>query len=131
MPVLVAVPPLGLELPAGIKQVHEELTIQQLVPQPPVEALDEGVLDWPARPNELQLRLPVVRPRVHRLRVELDPVVNGDRLRIAALGGDGVEELGDPLSRQRGVRREERALARKGVGRRASWRPVTVRPSAC
>jgi hypothetical protein len=55
-----------------------------LIPEPPVEAFDEGVLDWLARVDEPQLDAVLVRSLVEHPARELRAVVHQDRLREAA-----------------------------------------------
>jgi hypothetical protein len=43
-PDVVVVEPLALEQAPGVSEVLEDLLVQQLVPQPADEALDEGIL---------------------------------------------------------------------------------------
>jgi hypothetical protein len=60
------------------------MRVQALVAEPPVEALDEGILDGLARSNELEPDVGRILPRVHRAADELAAVVRRNRGRRPA-----------------------------------------------
>jgi hypothetical protein len=61
---------------AGFRQGQEPVLAQALVPESPVEALDEGILHRPPGPNEVQLHAVCLGPGVQRPTLELRPVVH-------------------------------------------------------
>ena len=64
-PLMVVAPP-RLDGPAGIGQPEEPVAVEALIAQPPVEALDERVLDGLARRDEAQADATGIRPLVER-----------------------------------------------------------------
>jgi hypothetical protein len=64
--------------------------------QPAVRRLDEGIVL--GLPGEVGLGLVQVGPLVEQASRELGPVVDPDAMRFAALQGDPVELLNDPIT---------------------------------
>ena len=94
----------GLEDLAGVADRAEQGLVEKLVPEPPVEALGEGVLDRLAGLDVFSGHAPVVRPGQDRVRGELGSIVADDRRRAAPGGDDGVQLPRHPDARERRVR---------------------------
>ena len=77
------------------------MLVQALLTQPPVEALDERVLDRLPGPDEREFDPALVGPLIQCPTRELRAVVAYDRSREAALPSDLVQHLGYPLRRDR------------------------------
>jgi hypothetical protein len=80
-PDLVVIAPPALEQASGVSEVVEDLLVQQLVPQPADEALDEGVLLGLARRDVVPVEAGAVGPRQDGARGELRAIVADDRRR--------------------------------------------------
>src|SRR5690242_8630909 len=74
----------------------EEGLVQQLVPEPAVEALDQGVLLRLARGDVVPLDASVLTPPQDRHAGQLGAVVRDARDRLAAPGDDRIELAPDP-----------------------------------
>ena len=61
--VVVVLPP-SFDHVAGLAQALEPVLVQTLVPQPAIEALDERVVHWLARPDEVDRDAASVRPQI-------------------------------------------------------------------
>src|SRR5690606_8594627 len=61
-----------------VAEAPEPMLAQALVPEAPVEAFDERILDWFARLDEVQLDAFLVGPGVEGLTGELRAVVDDD-----------------------------------------------------
>src|SRR5690606_3424087 len=86
------------QLHPGVGQRGEQHFVQQLVPQAPVEALDEGVLGWLTRGDVVPFDAGILRPLEDRHAGELSAVVRDQAQRSPALGDDGIQLAGDPGS---------------------------------
>ena len=53
-PAGVVIDPPGLDDLAGIVEIEEPVLVEAFIPEPPVEAFDEGVLCWLARLDEVE-----------------------------------------------------------------------------
>src|SRR5262249_45955221 len=73
------------------------------VPKLPVEALDEGVLDRLAGPDEAQPHAARVRQRIERAAAEFRAVVHDQDLRQANRFCQAVEDTDDAQARERAV----------------------------
>ena len=87
--VVVVVP--GCDQLPGVAQVVEDVLVEAFLAQPSVEALGEGVLDWLARANEVELDAACMRPRIECAPGELRAVIDDDRLREAVQLAGTVE----------------------------------------
>ena len=74
-PAVVVVKSPAVDDPACFSQAQEQLTIQELITKPAVEALHVAVLPGAALGNEQRLDLCLVEPLVHLLGHELWPIV--------------------------------------------------------
>lgn len=118
--------PVGLQDHRGLCQGHELVLVEALVPKLAVEALDVGVLDGLARPDEVQLHPAAVGPLVHGPAREFRPVVTGDDLGQAAELGDLVEQGRHALAPDGEVHEEYQAFARKDVHEREGLEPAAA-----
>src|SRR5919107_2130984 len=95
---------------ARMVEPKEQRLVQELIPQPALEALADPVLHRLAGRDEVPWNLVLARPGEHRVRGELGAVVGDDELGLAT-PGDQVRELArDPLARDRGVGDRRQAL---------------------
>ena len=83
----IVVEPPGVDDVSGLGQTDEPVLVQTLIPEPPVEAFDETVLDGFPRIDESQLHSVLVRPLVEDPAGELRTVVHENGLGKAALAG--------------------------------------------
>jgi hypothetical protein len=75
----------------GVFQRQEPVLVQALLPELPIELLDERIicgLSWPA---EVELNAIEVGPPIQRLRDEFRSVVYTDRARQAPFGGEPLQ----------------------------------------
>lgn len=86
----------GLDFTFRVVEAHEPMLVQTRLPQPPVEALDRGVIRRFTRATEVDLNATLLRPLVHRFADELTAVVCLYRFRCTALPRDGFDDL-DPI----------------------------------
>ena len=114
-PHLVVVAPPGLDLLPRVGQIEEPVLVQTLVAELAVEALDETVLHGPSGGDEVQLHLILVSPLIHHLTGKLGPVVDHDRLRLAASSLQFFQHPHAPLTRLRGVHLDAWRVAREAV----------------
>src|SRR5687767_3115632 len=70
-------------------QRQEPVLTEALVPELSVEALDVRVLDGFAGPDEMELHLMLLRPRVDRATLKLRAVVDHDRAGVPAIQSEG------------------------------------------
>src|SRR5437899_731447 len=87
----IVVKPPGLDFDAGLLERQEEVLVQAFVATLAIKAFDEGILDWFARPNELQLDATPMRPFIDRSAAKLRAIVRYDGYRIAAIHRDLIE----------------------------------------
>jgi hypothetical protein len=80
-----------------------------LAPEPPVEALGEGVVRRLAGPGELELHAVAVSLGIQRLGDELGTVVDGDPLRSSEAPLEPIQDRHHPLLGQGGADRDRRA----------------------
>src|SRR6185295_7808235 len=85
--------------------------VQAFIAKAPVEALDIGVLNRLAGPDEGKAHRPLVGPGVERLALELSAVVHRDRARQPAHLAQPLKSRYDARPRQRGVNLEHEAFA--------------------
>ena len=91
------------------------MLVEAFVAEPAVEGLDESVVDWFPRPDELELDAPAVSPGVERAAVELGSVVDHNRPRQAARRGKPLEHVDHSFSAEAYVDLDRHALARARV----------------
>ncbi len=111
-PVRVVADAPGLDRPPRVLQIQEPVLIQALLAQPSVEALDEGVLYRLARPDELELHTPQMRPLIQGPARKLRPVIYANRSRKPTVPGHTVQDLRHSSSRQRKVKLNHRGFPR-------------------
>ena len=68
-------------------QGREPVLVQALLPNSPIESLDEGVVRGLTRPAEVQLHSVRVGPLIQTLRRELRSVVHPDAIEVSVLRG--------------------------------------------
>src|SRR5690606_32852867 len=95
-PHLVVVLPPSLDDSPGILEIREPVHVEALVPEPPVEALNECVLDWFARPDEVDRHRRLVGPLVEGLAGELGAVVTDDEFGLPAGLDEPLKLSADP-----------------------------------
>jgi hypothetical protein len=93
------VPSPALDHNLGLAQAVEELAVQQLVPEPGAEALDEAVLPWAARGDVGGLGADGRDPFLDRLGHELGAVLGADMARHATQD----EQIGQDIDHVRGL----------------------------
>src|SRR5262245_14778751 len=108
---VIVVDPPALDLMPSVGQIGEPVLVQTLVAELAVEALDERILYGLAWPNEMKLHPYPVGPRVERLARELGAVVYDDAVGLTSFIHDSIQNPHDPLSRQRAIHLDRRALA--------------------
>jgi hypothetical protein len=111
----VVVAPPALDQLAGVREAEEPLLVEALVPQPAVEALHVRVLHRLAGADELEADAAALRPGQEGAARELRAVVAHDPRGQRPPPGEAVQRLGDATARQRGVDRDQRALAREVI----------------
>ena len=84
---------------AGVSERAEQCLVQQLIAEPAVEALNEGVLRGLARRDVVPFDLGLLRPAQDRHAGELGAVVGNARRGSTALGDDRVELTRDANAR--------------------------------
>ena len=70
-----------LELGSGIGQREENIDVETLISESPVEALNEAIIDGFSRSNEVQLDVIAVCPGIHGLGNELAAIIDSNRFR--------------------------------------------------
>ena len=73
----VVAPAVLLDVEPGIGQRQEPVLVQALIPEPPVEAFDGGVLDGLTRLDELQGHVVIGGPRIEVLGPEFTAIIEG------------------------------------------------------
>ena len=101
-----------------MRQRSEQRLVEAFVAQPPVEALDEGVLCRLAGRDIVPGDPPLGRPAQDRHAGQLRSVVRDAAERPGAAGDDGVQLAGDALPGDRGVGDQAEALPREVVDHR-------------
>lgn len=117
----------GTDLLPGLAEGREQCLVQQLVPEAPVEALDEAVLHRLARRDVVPFDAGALAPRQDRHRGQLRVVVADHHGRAPPPGDHGVKLPGDAMSRQRRVRHQRQALAAVVVDHGQHPEPASVR----
>ena len=108
--VVVVVPP-GFQLPAGMGEAGEDRLVQELVPEPGIEALDESVLIGLARRDVVPLDAPLLRPAQDHHAGQFGPVVADDRMGTChALEQGCIEFTPDPRAGDRRIGDQAYAL---------------------
>jgi hypothetical protein len=97
--------------------------VQTFVPEPPVEAFDEGVIGRLARPGEVQDHAILVGPTIERLGDALRTIVDTDGPRRAADRGSPGHRLDDLLPSNALININGQGLA--GIGIDDRQRPQT------
>ena len=86
---------------------EEEVHVQTLIAEPPVEAFDEALLDRLTGPNEVQLNPVAIGPCIHGATGKFAAVVDGNHFGIATVLGDLLQSRHDLGPRQREIPRNE------------------------
>jgi hypothetical protein len=81
---LIVVQPPSFKFSLRVCQIEEDFSIQTLVTQSTIEALNETVLHRPARSNEIHFCGGLVRPHFHRSAGEFSAIIRGDRFWFSA-----------------------------------------------
>ena len=95
-PVVVVVDPPGLDQGSRFGQGGEQVLVEALVPQPPVEALHEPVLLRLARCDVMSFDPARFLPAQDGVARQLGAIVGNDHRRPAAPGDDPVQFAADP-----------------------------------
>jgi hypothetical protein len=101
-----------VDLRARVGEIQQPTGGEAFVGKPPVEALDEGVLDGFPGTNEQELDVLPMRPRVKRAARELRAVIAHDGVRAAPLAHQSVQHLDHPCARKVTVHLDHGALPR-------------------
>src|SRR5690606_38885798 len=109
-----------------IVQGEEPVQVQTLVPEGPIEALDEAILDWLARLNVVNPDVPGVGPGIEGPAGELRSIVGHDDLRQAALLPEPLEHFDDPHCGNRVRHMDRQALSAELVHDREASKAPTV-----
>jgi hypothetical protein len=100
---LVVINALLLDGPTGILKRFEPVEVEALVPEPPAEALDVGVLVRLSRTDETQFDASLLGPAQENPAGELRALVEDDGPRQAVSLGQLVQEPGDTNTADRSV----------------------------
>src|ERR1700753_324864 len=100
----------GLDVMPSIAKAGKPELVQTLVSESAVEALDVGILDRPARANEVQAHAILMSPKVKGLACEFRPVIDHDDLGHASLAYETVKNSDHPKAWQRAVYLERETL---------------------
>lgn len=110
-PEVVVVMPPSLQLLAGMGEAGEDRLVQELVPQPRVEALDEPVLVGLARCDVVPLDIAFLRPAQDRHAGQFGAVVADDSVRPRhALEDRCIQLSADPRAGDRRIGDQAHAL---------------------
>jgi hypothetical protein len=90
---VVLVGPPASEHDAGLGQRREQRLVQQLIPQPAIEALDEGILHRFARRDVVPCDVALIGPCQDSVAGEFAAVVADNHLRLAALDHQPVQKF--------------------------------------
>ena len=91
------VPSPGLNFPFRILQRQKPVSIQALVPEAPVEALDDGIVRRLPGPGEAQAHATLIGPPIRILRHELGTVITENCLRQVTGQADNLQHFRDPF----------------------------------
>src|SRR5262249_29922280 len=119
--VVVRLPPRQF-LPHIVKR-EEDVHVQALVPQPPIETLDEAIFNWLAGPNKRQLNAVAIGPGLHGATGTFAAVVDGDRDRSATLPYHRLYGLRDLLACERLIGEQTEAFTGVLVDDRQNPKP--------
>src|SRR5690606_4027738 len=100
---------------AGMAEAEEQRLIEQLIPHPAVEALDECILHRLSRRNIVPVDLVLRRPGEDGVRRELRPVVGNNHAGLAAPPDQFAQLTRDASPRDRRVRNGRQAFPRHVV----------------
>src|SRR5918993_685887 len=123
---LVVVDAPSLDDTTGLSEAGEPARVEAFLAEAAVEALDRGVLHRLAGIDEEQLHAVLMGPAVEITTAEFGPVVHDQHVRVAAVAGDVLEQADHPVSRQREVDQDGRALARAVVLEVGGAEPAAV-----
>jgi hypothetical protein len=94
-----------------VRQRAEQRLVQEFIPQPSIEALDEGVLDRLARRDVMPGHPAVVRPAQDRIRGEFAAIVADHHPGLALLMDQPIQLPHDPQAGERGISHQAKAFA--------------------
>jgi hypothetical protein len=109
-PNLVVIPPPGFDFLSCILQADEPILIQAFIPELPVEALDESILDGLAWLDEAQLHASLVGPHVQGLAGEFRPVLQRPMMAVINMASRKSFTLMDFMANSLQALRYTRAL---------------------
>ena len=104
----------------------EQCLVQQLVAQPCVEALDEGILLWLAGRDIMPFNPCLLRPAQDRRPGEFGAIVRDAHSGSAASRNEGVKLAHDPQSGQRRVGHQRQAFPREVIDDRQDPEPSAI-----
>jgi hypothetical protein len=114
-PLVVVVVAPRIQRGLDVDETQEPMLREALLAKPAIERLDQGIVPRSARPTEVELDPVPVGPMVQGPRGELGSVVDGDRRRRLALGGNPPEVRGNFATRKAGLGHQAEAFAGVGV----------------
>jgi len=82
-------PPVFDDLPR-LADACEPVLIQTLIPEPPIETLDVGILGRLAWVDEVQLHAVVICPGIKRAPSQFGAIIDDQNVRISAFAGNPV-----------------------------------------
>ena len=88
---------------SGMDEIEEQGLVQQFVAHTPVEALDEAVLHWLSRSDEVPVHVHILAPGEHGVAGELGAVVADNHAWFATPIDDRCQFARNAPSRDRGV----------------------------
>jgi hypothetical protein len=94
-----------------VRQRAKQRVVKEFVPQPSIEALDEGVLDRLARRDVMPGHSVVVGPAQDRIRGEFASIVADHHPGLAVLMDQLIQLPCDPQARERGIGDQAKACA--------------------
>ena len=108
-PDIVVVDPVS-DLGTGVVEIEKQGLVQQFIAHPAIEALDEAVLHWLSRCDEVPVDDCVLAPGEHGIAGELGAMVGHDHSWLAASLDDRRQFAGNAPSRDRRIRNSSEAL---------------------
>ena len=109
---------------ACMGEALEDLFIEELVAQTPIETFDEGVLRRLAGSDVMPADAVLILPFEHRTAGELSPIVADDRCWLAVEADDRIELAGHALTGDRRIGDQAEGFAREVIDNREDAEPA-------
>ena len=121
----IVIPPIVLDLLSGIAQIKEDVLIETLVSELPVERFDVGVLNRFPWIDEVELDVVSVGPFIQGFAGELRPVVTDDHLGQRSFFLDPVQDLHEMASGNRMTHLNHRRFPAAVIDERKALDPAS------